>query len=239
MKNSRDMKFGCLSYLLGKGLHWFLINKEQLLTPFVGKEHHAFYFQFKVMSDIPKHLNLNPSFSLVAITQILEAITGSLIAKVNPVLALQSTWILNIVTAIIFILTKRGRPGMFLGTTPLIGLAMAELVEKKGVEYVYYSVMFAALLQIIFGTIGFSSKVFRFVPHSCIQGFANAMAVHIVLAQARFATIAPDHSFLVEHPSRNMIEEQVGYSWKHVMSADWQSGSPMIILVSLAAQKCF
>lgn len=188
-----------------------------------------------ISSSKSTYLNLNPSFSLVAITQIPEAITGALIAKVNPVLALQSTWILNIVTAIIFILTKRGRPGMISGTTPLIGLAMAELVEKKGVEYVYYSVMFAALLQIIFGTIGFFCKVFRFVPHSCIQGFANAMAVHIVLAQARFATIAPDQSFLAEHPSRNMIEEQVGYSWKHVMSADWQSGSPMIILVSLGS----
>jgi hypothetical protein len=103
-----------------RSLGWTLLNKEQILGAFT-----------------------------VAITQIPEAVSGALIAGVNPALALQSTWMMNILTALV-----GGRPGMISGTTPFIGIALAELVEKSGVEYVYYAVMFAGFLQLVFGMMG-------------------------------------------------------------------------------------
>ena len=161
----------------------------------------------------------------VALTQIPEAITGALIAGVNPALALQSTWLMNILTAII-----GGRPGMISGTTPFIGIALAGLVEESGVEYVYYAVMFAGFLQLVFGIMGLGGVLTRFLPYSVVQGFSNAMALYIVAAQFRFGKVAPDKSFLAEYSTRHLVEP--GHSWAHITDngTDWKLGSSMVIL---------
>jgi len=176
-------------------LGWTLLNKEQILGAFT-----------------------------VALTQIPEAITGALIAGVNPALALQSTWLMNILTAII-----GGRPGMISGTTPFIGIALAGLVEESGVEYVYYAVMFAGFLQLVFGIMGLGALM-RFVPFPVVQGFSNAMALYIVAAQFRFGKVAPDKSFNAEYSTRHLVEP--GHSWAHITDngTDWKLGSSMVIL---------
>ena len=84
--------------------------------------------------------------------------TGAIIAGVNPAYALQSTWLMNIITAII-----GGRPGMISGTTPFIGIALAGLVENEGYEYIFYAVLFGGFLQLIFGIMGLGALM-RFVP---------------------------------------------------------------------------
>jgi SulP family sulfate permease len=178
-----------------RSLGWTLLNKEQILGAFT-----------------------------VAITQIPEAVSGALIAGVNPALALQSTWMMNILTALV-----GGRPGMISGTTPFIGIALAELVEKSGVEYVYYAVMFAGFLQLVFGMMGLGALM-RFVPYPVVQGFSNAMAMYIIAAQFRFGKVAPDKTFHSEYSTRNLVEP--GHSWQHIVDhgTDWKTGSSLIVL---------
>jgi SulP family sulfate permease len=161
---------------------------------------------------------------VAAFTQIPEAVTGSLIAGVSPALALQSTWLMNVLTALI-----GGRPGMISGTTPFIGIALADLVQKYGVGYVYYAVMFAGLLQFVFGLLGLGALM-RFVPYPVVQGFSNAMALYIVAAQFRYGKVAPDKSFLTEFQGRNLVE--AGHSWSHITDGDspWITGSHLNIL---------
>lgn len=167
-------------------LGWTVLNKEQILGAFT-----------------------------IALTQIPEAVTGALIAGVDPSFALQSTWIMNCLTAVI-----SGRPGMMTGTTPFIGIALADLVLKEGVEYIFYAVMFAGFLQIAFGILGLSALM-RFVPHSVIQGFSNAMALYIVLAQTKFAKVPSVGA------NRNLVE--LGHSWNHFVDdgSTWITGSAL------------
>eukprot|EP00979_Chaetoceros_neogracilis_P017049 scaffold10175_cov268-Chaetoceros_neogracile.AAC.5 len=191
---------------LFRTLGWSLLNKEQILGAFT-----------------------------VALTQIPEAVTGALIAGVNPALALQSTWLMNILTAMI-----GGRPGMISGTTPFIGIALAGLVEESGVEYVYYAVMFAGFLQLVFGMMGLGALM-RFVPYPVIQGFSNAMAMYIVAAQFRFGKVAPDKSYLAEYSTRQLVEP--GHSWEHITDndTDWNLGSSLVVFgihVALAFSIC-
>lgn len=166
----------------------------------------------------------------VALTQIPEAITAALIAGVNPAFALQSTWIMNCLTSII-----GGRSGMITGTTPFVGIALADLVLKEGVEYIFYAIMFAGFLQIAFGILGLSAMM-RFVPHSVIQGFSNAMACYIVLAQLKFAKVTPGGA------NRNLVE--IGHSWNHFADdgSAWITGSPLVFFIihaSCALTICF
>jgi len=160
----------------------------------------------------------------VALTQIPEAVSGALIAGVNPALALQSTWMMNILTALI-----GGRPGMISGTTPFIGIALAGLVENSGVEYVYYAVMFAGFLQLVFGMMGLGALM-RFVPYPVVQGFSNAMAMYILAAQFRFGKVAPDKTFHSEYSTRNLVEP--GHSWSHItdQGTEWNTGSSLTVL---------
>lgn len=177
-------------------LGWTLLNKEQILAAFTA-----------------------------AFTQIPEAVTGALIAGVDPALALQSTWLMNIFTSLI-----GGRPGMLSGTTPFIGIALADLVQNDGVEYVYYAVMFAGLLQFAFGMLGLGALM-RFVPYPVVQGFSNAMALYIVAAQFRFGKVAPDKSFRTsQFEGRHLVE--AGHSWSHITdeASPWIAGSSLNIL---------
>ncbi len=160
-------------------------------------------------------------FAIVAFTQIPEAMTGAMIAGVSPVLALQSTWLMNIFTALI-----GGRPGMISGTTPFIGIALADLVQNEGPEYIFYAVMFAGVLQVVFGVMGLGALM-RFVPYPVVQGFSNAMAIYIIAAQFRFGRKGANFNTV---DGRQLVE--AGHSWAHITdeNAEWNTGSPLIIL---------
>jgi sulfate permease, SulP family len=142
-----------------------------------------------------------------------------MIAGVNPALALQATWLMNLITSLI-----GGRPGMISGTTSFVGIALADLVLKEGVEYVYYAIMFAGLLQVAFGVLGLSALM-RFVPHSVVQGFCNAISVYTVLAQLRFGKINPDEV----GNGRRLVE--FGHSWNHIANdgSTWINGSSLLL----------
>lgn len=175
-------------------LGWTLLNKEQILGAWT-----------------------------VAFTQIPEAMTGAIIAGVNPAYALQSTWLMNIITAII-----GGRPGMISGTTPFIGIALAGLVENEGYEYIFYAVLFGGFLQLIFGIMGLGALM-RFVPYPVVQGFSNAMALYIVAAQFRFGRDNSHYSYEL-WTNRKLVEP--GHSWNHISDQDkeWNTGAPVIVL---------
>lgn len=136
---------------------------------------------------------------------------------------------MNVLTAVI-----GGRPGMISGATPFVGVALMDLVDKHGVDYIYYAVMFGGFLQILFGLMGLGALM-RFVPYTVVQGFSNAMALIILAAQFRYGKVTPDQSFHAEYSyNRNMVE--MGHSWSHIIDSEssWNTGSSLIILGSHA-----
>jgi len=188
-------------------LAWLLLNKEQILSALT-----------------------------VSITIIPEAVSTALIAGVNPGYALQATWLMNIVTALV-----GGRPGIIAGSTTFVGVALAGLVEDHGSGYIFYAVILAGLFQIIFSLLGLGAYT-RFVPYPVIQGFSNAMAFVILAAQFRYGKVVPDAN---SYNSRNLHQAgfseldnsrdllQAGYSWEHIIGkdTDWNSGTNVLLML--------
>jgi len=176
---------------LFRTLAWIMLNKEQILGGFT-----------------------------VACTQIPEAISTALIAGVDPVYALQATWLMNIITSLI-----GGRPGMISGSTTFIGVSLIGLVEQEGVGYIFYAVMFAGFLQMNFGLLGMGALT-RFIPFPVVQGFANAMALVIVGAQFRFGKVFTNEVYV----QRNLVE--AGFSWSHITDrgGEWNEAAEVGIL---------
>lgn len=120
------------------------------------------------------------------ITQIPEAITYAYIANLDPFLALQSTWILNILTSLI-----GGRPGLTSSVSGFGAIVIRLLVKRHGEEYIWYSVILSGFLQVVFSTFRIG-KYLRIMPPAITVGLLNAICLLVYLAQLRYFKEFPD-----------------------------------------------
>jgi sulfate permease, SulP family len=114
---------------------------------------------------------------VVALALIPEAIAFSIIAGVDPKVALYASFSIAVMTAI-----TGGRPGMISAATAATAVLMITLVKDHGLQYLLAATVLAGLLQIGAGLLklGF---VMRFVSKSVMTGFVNALAILIFMAQ--------------------------------------------------------
>jgi MFS superfamily sulfate permease-like transporter len=136
---------------LHRTLYWFKLNKDELMASLA-----------------------------VAIGQVPQVTSYAILAGVPPLMALQATWVMNVITSIF-----AGRPGMVSGTTALSAIPLIDLVQTDGISYIFYAIMFAGILQMAFGLLRLG-RVLRFVPHSAMVGYMNAMAVIIIFSQLKY-----------------------------------------------------
>lgn len=122
----------------------------------------------------------------VALAQVPEAISFSFVAGVDPIVGLQSAWIMGIVTSL-----AGGRPGMVAGATGAVAVVLPSLVEKHGVGYMFYAIMLAGILQMVFGFLRLGVLV-RMIPHPVMVGFCNGLGVVIGVAQFNIFKIRPE-----------------------------------------------
>ena len=122
----------------------------------------------------------------VALAQVPEAISFSFVAGVDPIVGLQSAWIMGIVTSL-----AGGRPGMVAGATGAVAVVLPSLVEKHGVGYMFYAIMLAGILQMAFGFLRLGVLV-RMIPHPVMVGFCNGLGVVIGVAQFNIFKIRPE-----------------------------------------------
>ncbi len=114
---------------------------------------------------------------VVALALIPEAISFSVIAGVDPRVGLFASF--TMATAIAF---TGGRPAMISAATGSMALVIVPLVAEHGVQYLLAATILAGAIQIALGSLGVA-KLMRFVPHSVMTGFVNALAILIFLAQ--------------------------------------------------------
>jgi len=124
-------------------------------------------------------LNKNQLLSgiTVSLAQVPEAVAFALVAGVKPIVGLHAAWIMGMMTGIF-----GGRPGMIAGATGAVAVVMISLVADEGVEYLFYAVMLAGILQMAFGALGGGALV-RMIPHPVMVGFVNGLGLVIGLAQ--------------------------------------------------------
>lgn len=114
---------------------------------------------------------------VVALALIPEAIAFSVIAGVDPKVGLYASFC--IATVIAF---AGGRPGMVSASTGAMALLMVTLVKDHGLQYLLAATVLTGVLQILSGWLKLGALM-RFVSHSVVTGFVNALAILIFLAQ--------------------------------------------------------
>lgn len=103
----------------------------------------------------------------VALAQVPEAVSFSFVAGVEPAVGLQSAWIMGIITSLC-----GGRPGMVAGATGAVAIVLPKIVEDYGIGYMFYAIMLAGLIQMLFGFLRLGVLV-RMIPHPVMVGFCN------------------------------------------------------------------
>ena len=121
----------------------------------------------------------------VALAQVPEAVSFSFVAGVDPIVGLQSAWIMGLITSLF-----GGRPGMVAGSTGAIAIVLPKIVEK-GIGYMFYAIMLAGIIQMIFGLLKLGVLV-RMIPHPVMVGFCNGLGIVIGVAQFNIFKVRPD-----------------------------------------------
>ena len=117
------------------------------------------------------------SGTVVALALIPEAIAFSIIAGVDPKVGLYASFSIAVISAIV-----GGRPAMISAATGAMALVMISLVKQHGVQYLFAATILTGLLQMAFSFLKLG-RYMRFVPHSVMTGFVNALAILIFMAQ--------------------------------------------------------
>ncbi|WP_088105412.1 SulP family inorganic anion transporter [Halalkalibacter urbisdiaboli] len=114
---------------------------------------------------------------VVSLALIPEAIAFSIIAGVDPMVGLYSSFLIPVVIAFV-----GGRPGMISAATGAMALLMIDLVAQHGLEYLLAATILTGILQIIFGLLKLA-RYMKFIPRSVMVGFVNALAILIFTSQ--------------------------------------------------------
>ncbi|MDW8545191.1 SulP family inorganic anion transporter [Staphylococcus pseudoxylosus] len=116
---------------------------------------------------------------VVALALIPEAISFSIIAGVDPMVGLYSSFIIAVVISFV-----GGRPAMISAATGSVALVIVPLVRDHGVQYLLAATILMGMIQIIFGILKIG-RLMKFIPNSVMTGFVNALAIMIFLTQIK------------------------------------------------------
>lgn len=116
---------------------------------------------------------------VVALALIPEAISFSIIAGVEPMVGLYSSFIIAVVISFV-----GGRPAMISAATGSVALVIVPLVRDHGAQYLLAATILMGMIQIIFGILKIG-RLMKFIPNSVMIGFVNALAIMIFLTQIK------------------------------------------------------
>ena len=159
--------------------------------------------------------------TVVALALIPEAIAFSIIAGVDPKVGLYASFCIAVVIAF-----TGGRPGMISAATGAMALLMVTLVKEHGLEYLLAATLLTGVLQILAGYLRLGSLM-RFVSHSVVTGFVNALAILIFMAQLPELTNVTWHVYAMTAAGLGII-----YLFPYLTRA---VPSPLVTIVVLTA----
>ncbi|ALM58034.1 SulP family inorganic anion transporter [Staphylococcus equorum] len=130
---------------------------------------------------------------LVALALIPEALSFSIIAGVDPMVGLYSSFVIAVVISFV-----GGRPAMISAATGSVALVIVPLVKDHGVQYLLAATILMGIIQIIFGVLKVG-RLMKFIPNSVMIGFVNALAILIFMTQIKhiFGISIPTYLFVI------------------------------------------
>lgn len=153
----------------------------------------------------------------VALALVPEAVAFAFVAGIDPLVGLYGAFMMGIITSLF-----GGRPGMISGATGAmavvmvhliskgneIGEAMATPIENLGLQWLFITLLFVGIIQILAGVLRLG-KFVRLIPHPVMMGFVNGLAIVIFISQL------------------GLFKEKVGDDMQ------WMSGSTLWIMLGL------
>ena len=106
-----------------------------------------------------------------------ETIGFALVAGVNPMMAIYSSFCISIVISIF-----GGRPGMISAAAGSMALVLVTLVSDYGVEYMLLSTILAGVFQVILGLLKVG-RLMKYIPEPIMTGFVNALGIMMFKSQ--------------------------------------------------------
>ncbi|PTI77478.1 SulP family inorganic anion transporter [Staphylococcus succinus] len=130
---------------------------------------------------------------VVALALIPEALSFSIIAGVDPMVGLYSSFIIAVVISFV-----GGRRAMISAATGSVALVIVPLVKDHGVQYLLAATILMGIIQIIFGILKVG-RLMKFIPNSVMIGFVNALAILIFMTQLKhiFGISIPTYLFVI------------------------------------------
>lgn len=113
----------------------------------------------------------------MALALIPEAIAFSIIAGVDPKVGLYASFSIAVTSAFL-----GGRPAMISAATGAMAVVLVTLVQKHGLQYLFAATVLTGVVQVAIGALRLGRYI-RFVPHTVMIGFVNALAIVIFMAQ--------------------------------------------------------
>lgn len=127
----------------------------------------------------------------VALALVPEAVAFAFVAGIDPLVGLYGAFMMGLVTALF-----GGRPGMISGATGAMAVVMVHLIQKGnevgdalaepitnlGLQWLFITLLFVGLIQILAGFLKLG-KFVRLIPHPVMMGFVNGLAIVIFVSQ--------------------------------------------------------
>lgn len=128
----------------------------------------------------PSHL---PAEILAGITSSLsmipEVVAFAFLAQVPPKLAIQTSAVLGLITAVL-----GGRPGMVTGAAGAVATVSRYIVQDYGIPHLFYASIVMGVVQLIVLAVQ-GHRLIPLIPAPCMQGFCCGLAITIALAQVK------------------------------------------------------
>ena len=114
---------------------------------------------------------------VVAIALVPESIAFSVLAGVDPKVGLYASFCMAVTISFF-----GGRPAMISAATGAMAVVFVTLIRDHGLQYLLAATILTGIIQIIIGYLKLANLL-RFVSKSVINGFVNALALIVFMAQ--------------------------------------------------------
>ncbi|HZJ96447.1 MAG: SulP family inorganic anion transporter [Alcaligenaceae bacterium] len=114
---------------------------------------------------------------VVAIALVPESIAFSILAGVDPKVGLYASFCIAVTISFF-----GGRPAMISAATGAMAVVFVSLIKDHGLQYLLAATILTGIIQIIVGYLKLANLL-RFVSKSVINGFLNALAIIVFMAQ--------------------------------------------------------
>lgn len=114
---------------------------------------------------------------VVCMALIPEAIGFSIVAGVDPMIGVYSSFCISIIISIF-----GGRTGMISAAAGAMALVLASLVKSHGIEYMLAATILTGIFQVILGFLKIGNLL-KFIPKPVMIGFVNALGIMMFTSQ--------------------------------------------------------